>query len=325
MKLANYLGLAREGSYAESTLAAVKVGLPFSSLNFKQTAGKEVQVVDLTSRGKTKSRYGFSSITGDISYSFGAKSIKEILYGTLGEYYFDTAAVKHLIWSTEELDLKSYSARWGAQGLNMIAKGLVFNSLEINLGEDIASANANLVGAIDGKGATGDKTAVATATVDEVPFAYGDVTVKINDVAIEAKTASITINNGVTPETGKYLGSNTPKKLRAGEREVAVTFDKPFTALDLKTLEWGSATGPSNTGATRFKLSVELVNKVDNSKVTFVFPKCYVDDTDNAVDSKEEIMQSANIVCEVAAVTVMTQSISTDVYVIVEDGTTSIA
>lgn len=322
-KLNMYASFAKETEYNGSTLPSADFAVGFNSFSANVAAGKEIVITDMTSRGKRRTKNGFSSLSADMAASLDAETVTHFAKAGLGGYKYSATDTAHYAWASEDLELQSFVARYGTGDNHLFATGLVVNTLEFSLGEDVSTFSVNFVGAKDGKGSSSAYTEAKPLISDAIPFSFSEVNVYVDGSLVEAKSATITINNSVTPESGKFLGSRFPKRLRAGEREVGVSLDVPYSSLKYKILEWGGATGPSAAGSTRFELKVELIN-VSGDKITFVIPKAFVDDSSAALDTKEEITQSCNIVALLDNVTLDGTAVETDIYMRIENDVTGI-
>ncbi len=230
---------------------------------------------------------GDSNLEAHFSYLTGATSPAL----TLDTPYAEVKDNLHEIWGSESNILPSFCARLGKDLFEHVFSGCVINSLEITVEGEFCQATANIIGAKDAKAAI--KEIGDLLLPDEYPLAFHEVTSSIaaGDVSSLVKSLTLSINNNLSADAGRSIGSRFPRRLPANER--IITLSKTLWHEDTAQLEryWGGSTGPADAGSSEFAVLLNLDAGSDGS-MEISLPRFVYTQVQQQPSGRDEITQS---------------------------------
>jgi len=214
------------------------------------------------SRGARKTRPGFYSPSGSITYATDIKTIAYILSWALGGYKFTDGGGEgdknlHEIYSSDDLELPSFCAKIGKDVFEHEFRGCVVNSLSLSVG-DWCEAEVSIQAQKDYKNDLKDLEDVIADLPDEYPLSFQDVSLKIDDSEEECKVTSLTLNIDNNVDAQRCIGKRYPKRIPASEREVSLEMELYFDDTDKLESFWGSTSGVSDDGGDEVKLQIDV-------------------------------------------------------------------
>src|SRR5690606_2417491 len=102
---------------------------------------------------------------------------------------------------------------------------------------------------------------------------------------------TLSIENNLSAENGRTVGSRHPRRIPANEREVTVSGTLIFESTAQLEKFWGSSSGPVATGATEFSLKV-VFNAGTDGSLEVTLPKVVYTQLQTQPSGREEIRQS---------------------------------
>ncbi len=249
--------------------------------------------------GKSARTYrpGYYAPAGNVVYAFDVETIVFILKCALGGYQFtagsDLDLNEHIIWANENITLPSFACDLGKDVFEHRFMGCVVSSLEIAASNEFCQATVGIQAQKDAKATL--LTAANLSLPDAYPLAFHEMTAKIATVDASAKIKDLTlsIDNGVSADKGRTLGSRYPRRMPGYERTVTYTLNMLFD--DLTELErfWGGASGPALTGSTETSLEI-LLDGGDYGSLSMFMPKTVYTGVQQQPSGRDEIVQVVN-------------------------------
>jgi hypothetical protein len=296
-KILRYAGFAEEKTYAESPPPDAVFHVDIASTSLDVPSDVQMIYGGGLARGPYLHRPGFYAPEGDIVYAFDIRTIGFLLKWVLGGYKFESGEPDplntHTFWGSNKNILDSFCARLGKDVFEHIFSGCVLNSLAIKVEGEYCEATASVIASKDIK--TELKSIGELLLPDEYPLAFYEVTAKIagNDYSAKIKGFTLTINNGMSADTGKTIGSRYPRLIRAGEREV--TLSKTLMFDDTSELEryWGAESGPSDTGTEEFTVEINF-DAGDNGSLKITLPRFIYTSVEQKPSGRDALEQPTN-------------------------------
>lgn len=249
--------------------------------------------------GKSARTYrpGYYAPAGNVVYAFDIATIAPVLRWTLGGYKYTAGTQpdpnKHAIWGTGDTVLPSFACDLGKDIFEHQFLGCVVSNLEIAVENEFCQATIGIMAQKDAKATL--KAPSALKIPSEYPLAFHEVTAKIGDTDKSAmiKSLKLSVDNGVTADSGRTLGSRYPRRLLGYERTVTYTMNMLFE--DLTELErfWGGKTGPVIGGSTEVPIEIMFDAGTDGD-MSILLPKTVYTGVQQQPSGRDEIVQVVN-------------------------------
>lgn len=249
-------------------------------------------------------RPGFYAPAGNVVYGLDIKTIGWLLKWALGSYAFTSTGGTgslhlHEIYGTEDVLLPSFCARVGKDLFEHVFSGCVLNSLEINVGDALCMATADIMAQKDSKAAlqTG-----ALLFPGEYPLAFHEVTAYLigtpdENISAKVKEMTLTINNNAAADQGRHIGSRHPGRIPVNDRETTLSLTLFNEDTDMLELLWGGATGPSACGSTEYglRLVFDTAPCENHGKLTVTMPRVINTATTQQPSGRSEMNQGVEV------------------------------
>lgn len=249
--------------------------------------------------GKSARTYrpGYYAPAGNVVYAFDVETIGFILKCALGGYQFtagiDSDLNEHIIWANENITLPSFACDLGKDVFEHQFLGCVVSSLEISASNEFCQATVGIQAQKDAKATL--LTAADLSLPEAYPLAFHEMTAKIGgtDASAKIKDLTLSIDNGVSADKGRTIGSRYPSRMPGYERAVTYTLNMLFD--DLTELErfWGAETGPALTGSTETSLEI-LLDSGEYGNLSLLMPKTVYTGVQQQPSGRDEIVQVIN-------------------------------
>lgn len=294
-KRLRYLGLAEESTFNMGTPPAAQFHVDIASATLDVPSNVDLSYSGGFGRGSRLRRPGFYSPSGNIVYAFDIRTIGFLLKWALGGYLFtaDAGLSKHEFWAEDDLFLPSFCARLGKDLFEHVFSGCLINSLELKVEGEFCMATADIISAKDSRA---DLKALEDLLLPtEYPMAYYETTAKIdNEVNSSARIKSLTINinNGMSAESGRTIGSRFARHIAAGAREITVQKQLMFEDMSAIQRYWGGANGPANLGGEEFPLEINM-DSGEYGSLNLLAPRVVYTTLQTQGTGTDEIIQAA--------------------------------
>lgn len=173
------------------------------------------------------------------------------------------------IYSTDSVLLPSFTGFFGLDVGEHIVSGCVVDKLSLKAEGDFLTLN------IDMKGQTPTLDDLLPATSlsinEDYPLAFYEVNLYMrplgdatpwgatNLISSDVKSLTLNIENNMSEDDGKRIGSRFPGYIPAGARNIGLSFDALYLNNDWVELMWGSSDGPQDTtGSTEVEFMAEI-------------------------------------------------------------------
>lgn len=315
VSILRYFGYGKETSFGTEATATQHVDVASTTLDVP--SGAEIVIEGGMGRGALRKRPGFYSPSGSIEYTWDIRSIGWMLRYALGGYSFTTGEQGekniHEIWGTNYNELPSFTARCGKDLFEHVFLGSTINTLNINVTGDLATATMGILAQRDKRAALKDPADLLIP--NEYPLAFYDFTAKIgsSDVSAYVRSFSLDINNNITANTGRTIGSRYPRKFRAGNRTCSLQVSLDFNDLTYLQSFWGGEDGPVNLGSSEIALEITGQAFATEGTITISLPRCVIMGIQTQPRGREVITQTLNL-----------QAL-TDTDITLNDGTTKVS
>lgn len=299
-----YCGIAEEASFGQTPPPAAMLHLDIASSTLDPPADTNIIYEGGARRTARLYRPGFYAPAGNVVYGLDIRTIGWFLKWALGGYTFTLgggAGPLHLheIYGSEAVVLPSFCARIGKDLFEHVFSGCTINSLEINVGDALCMATADIVGQKDSKAALQTGALLFPA---EYPLAFHEVTAFLTgtpDIEISAKVKEITltINNNVAADQGRHIGNRHPARVPANDRETTLSLSLFYEDTDMLEKLWGGPTGPDRCGSTEYGLSLVFNTSpcATHGKLTIDLPRVINTATSQQPSGRSELVQTVEI------------------------------
>jgi hypothetical protein len=298
-----YIELTEEAEYAPvapyAAANAKSVFIDPRSIAMDVPGESDAIVPSAFGRAPNRKFAGFYAPSGDFSYNGNVRNLAHCLKWVLGGYAF-TAGVTpgtdpnlHESWGSDTRILPSVQGRFGKDNFEHLFSGIVFDTLSIEVEDELAIVTVEANASKDAKAALQTPAAVLAALPVELEIPFSKVTVTFGGVvqARKVKTLTFNIGNNSDPEMGRYLGSRYAGRIPANERETTIEAEVDFS--DTAEIEriWGSPTGPSDEGSATFPVELTFAG-TDGQSCTVQLPKFFWQTVETQPEEREEITQA---------------------------------
>lgn len=294
-----YVGLAEESVFNMETPPNADFHVDIASAGLDTPTDTQLIFSGGLHRSARTHKSGFYSPSGNIVYAFDVNTIGFLLKWALGGYDFVDGGAglnTHDIWGSEVFALPSFCARIGKDLFEHVFSGCSINTLEIQVEGEFCMATADIIAAKDSKATIKDVGDLILP--DQYPLAFHEVTAAINegqgsDVSAKVKSLTLTINNNISAENGRSIGSRYMRRAVVGERVVTLTKNMFFEDLDALEEIWGGASGPANSGST--EMSVDLNFDAGEGKgIAVHLPRFVYSQVQLQPSGRDELVQSTS-------------------------------
>lgn len=299
-----YCGIAEEATYGQTPAPAAIVHLDIVGSSLDVPADTNIIYEGGARRSARIYRPGFYAPAGNVEYGLDIRTIGWFLKWALGNYLFTnsggTGALHlHEIYGSHDTILPSFCARVGKDIFEHVFSGCVLNALEINVGDALCIATADIVAQKDSKAAL---EAGELLFPDEYPLAFHEVNaflIGTPDVNISAriKELSLAITNNAAADQGRHVGNRHPARIPANDRETVVNLTLFHEQTDFLERLWGASTGPNACGSTEWGLKLEFKTApcADHGSMIMTFPKVVSTTTQQQPSGRSEMPQTVAV------------------------------
>jgi len=292
-KIRRYCGIVEELEFGEQPAPDPVVHLDITSAGLDVPSDTNIIYEGGARRSARLYRPGFYAPEGDIVYGLDIRTIGWFLKWALGNYKFNAQGGSknlHEFYGTHNVRLPSFCARVGKDLFEHIFSGCIINSLEINVGDALCVATANVIAKKDAKGAI---ESGELSFPEEYPLAFHEVTAYLNsgEISAKVKELTLTINNNATAADGRHIGSRHPGQVPVGDRETTLSLELFYEDTDMLEKFWGGSTGPAKSGSDEFSMKLEL-DAGDYGKLEIDLPKLVNVTAEQQPSNRDEIVQS---------------------------------
>ena len=296
MAVLRYLGLAEEGSYNPDVAPQAAFHVDIASATLDVPGEAQMIYGGGLNRSAYLHRPGFYAPSGNIVYAMDIRTIAFLLKWALGGYKFTAGDPNlHEIWGSSDSFLPSFCARLGKDLFEHVFHGCGINSLQIQVEGEFVLATAEIIAAKDSRADIKDVTDLLLP--DEYPLAFHEVTAKLGGTAVgddksaDIKSLTININNNLSAEDGRGIGSRHPYRLPAGEREL--TISKQLWYEDIEQLQTyrGGNDGPANAGTTETELHI-TIDSGEFGNLVMSLPRFVYTNVQQQPSGRDELVQS---------------------------------
>lgn len=290
-----YAGFGNEATFGVAVPAAFHADISGASLD--APSDTENYYGGGLGRAIRTRRPGYYRPGGNVVYAWDIRTIVSMLRWTLGGYVFtaDTPSLgenTHEAFGVNEAILPSFTTRLGKDVFEHVFAGCVVDSLVLDLAGDFLLATMELGAQKDSKAAL--QAVDALLLPDEFPLAFHEVTLELpaaSDLSASVKALTLTIANGLRPDSGRSIGSRFARRLPVGEREVTLGLDLWYEDTAQLETFWGAVGGPADAGATDFITKIIADAGIDGSLV-LDFPSTHFSQVQQQGSGRDEITRS---------------------------------
>lgn len=298
-----YAELVEEAEYApaSSYLAANAKSVFIDPRSIAMDVPSESDAIVPSAFGRAPNRKyaGFYAPSGDFAFNGNVRNLAHCLKWVLGGYAFTAGATPgtdpniHESWGSDTRILPSVQARMGKDNFEHLFQGMVFDTLSIEVEDELSIVTIEANASKDGKAALQSPAAVLAALPIEIEIPFTKVTVTFNGVvqARKVKTLTFNIGNNSDPEMGRYLGSRYAGRIPANEREVTIECEVDFSDTSEIERIWGGANGPTDIGSSTFPVELTFAGAAGQS-CSIQLPKFFWQTVETQPEEREEISQS---------------------------------
>jgi hypothetical protein len=299
METLRYTGFCEEASFLESPAPSAEFAVDQTSASLDSGTDTQIIYEGSLGRGPRIHRPGFYTVEGDIEYAFDIRTIGWLLKWALEGYVY-TADGIHELYGTDERELPSFCARLGKDKLDgtnfeHVFSGCTIGSLELSLSDGYTTAKAAINAAKDATGTLLSRTAVEALLPDEYPLVFHEVTMTrgdgAEDISTLVKGLTLSINNNLSPDAGRHIGSRFGARIPAGAREISLGIDMYYEDLDTLELLWGDSSGPSDDGTTETSIAITF-DAGDDGNMVISVPRYVITAVPIQPSAKDEIEMS---------------------------------
>lgn len=299
-----YCGITEETEFGQTPAPAAAVHLDIASSSLDTPSDTNIIYDGGARRTARLYRPGFYNCSGNVVYGLDIRTIGWLLKWALGSYKYTVGGGGgsfnlHEIYGTEDTLLPSFCSRIGKDIFEHIFSGCVINSLEINIGDALCMATADIVAKKDAKGAL--ETGELLFPV-EYPLAFHEAKVFLagspdEEISARVKEFTLTINNAASADAGRHVGSRYPARVPVGDRETTLSLTLFHENTDFLEKFWGGSTGPSDCGSSEYGLKIELDSApcAEHGKLEILLPKVISTSTSQQPSGRSEMDQSVDV------------------------------
>jgi len=331
MKRIRYLGFAEEDAYNQETHpeAALMVDIASSSLDVP--ADTQMLYAGGLSRGIRTHRPGFYAPAGNVVYAWDIRTIGWFLKWALGGYVFTAGALEehntHEIYAAENAIMQSFCARVGKDLFEHVFGGCVINSLSLATEGEYCQLTAEIIAAKDSKAAIKTSVAVAALLPEEYPLAFHELTASIIgdpavDISSRVKSLTLDINNNVSADVGRSIGSRYPRRGVAGARDVTLSITHFYEELSMLEKFWGEvdATGPTDSGSSEYGIQLNW-DGGEYGSLIIDLPRVINTEIQHQPSGRDELVPSISVRSLITPVSLQSEAtVDTDIYCTLENG-----
>lgn len=303
-----YCGIAEESTYGQNPAPDAVVHLDIASSTLDAASDPNIIYGGGARRTARISRPGFYSCGGNVVYGLDIRTIGWLLKWAMGQYKFTFeggTGDKHLheIYGTEQTLLPSFCSRIGKDLFEHVFSGCVINSLEINVGDALCMATADITAQKDAKNALQAGELLFPA---EYPLAFHEAQVYLVgegamggdlDIRERVKEFTLTINNNAAADQGRHVGSRFPARIPVNERETTMSLTLFHEGTDFLEKFWGGAAGPSACGSSNWglKLVLDSAPCAEHGSLEILIPKVVSTSTQQQPSGRDEMDQTVEV------------------------------
>jgi hypothetical protein len=324
-----YGAFAEEASYNENPAPEPDFFVDITGASLDAPSDTEMIYGGGLGRSAFLHRPGFYSPAGNVVYAFDVRTIAFLLKWALGEYVYTagggTGALNlHECYGTEDDILPSFCARIGKDLFEHVFSGCCLNQLQLQMEGEFCVATADIIAAVDAKDTL---RAIADVTLPtEYPLAFHEATAYSVSGSYETewsanvKSLTLTINNNLSAEAGRTIGTRYPRRIPANERLTTFAANLWFDSDDELEKLWGGASGPAATGPAEGFLRVVLDGGA-GGEVRLDLPKYIYTQVQQQPSGRSELVQAVTGRAFPDTVTLEdgVTDVSTDIYARIEN------
>jgi len=320
MSRIRYAGFAEESVYGTKKDAQFHVDIASASLDLPNDS--KIEYEGGLSRTRRTVRSGYYTPSGDVVYAFDIETIGALLKWALGGYFFTNSGGSgthhlHEIWGNNNFILPSFTTEIGKDLFEHIFTGCTVNSLTLSVEDGYGTVTLNIQAKDDEQGSI--KVIGDLIIGNAYPIVFHEVTVsRVGDAPYTArvKTLNLVINNNISADAGRRLGSNTPVLMPVGKRETDLSMNLYYDSIE---------------EINRFKANSEFPLNITFNGGTFGtmvinLPKCANNEVSTQATGIDEIDHSVTVHPYADSILLDdgTTTIDTEIYVKVENNITEI-
>lgn len=293
-----YLGIGNETVFGTPVAATKYIDQAAASLD--SPSDTEMYYEGGLSRGvRTRKAGYYGPPQGNVVYATDVDTINDFLRYAMGGYTFTTGLLppdhEHEHYALEDPEaFPFFTARLGKDEFEHTFVSCVLSQMQIEVADQFVVATMDIVSQQDQKDTLATEVVVLAALPAKTPLTFVTAALEIpaaSDISAKVKAFTLLINNNLTADSGRSIGSRFARRHRMGDREITLSADLHFEGTTELEAFWGGASGPVAGGATDFATLLKILD-TGTEEIEFDFQSMHHTQVQQQATGRAEIIQS---------------------------------